>query len=121
MNSAKVIKSLSALAHEHRLSVYRLLVQAGPEGLSAGDIATRLGLAPSSLTFHTQALVQAGLAIQRRASRQIIYTADFSVMNGLVEYLTENCCGESAVCTPSCNPGQQRRKTKSNRNSRKSA
>src|SRR5262249_31089201 len=93
MKTKQVIDALGALAHEHRLAIYRLLVEAGPAGLSAGTIAERLGVLPSSLTFHTQGLVRAGLATQRRVSRHLIYAADFAAMNGLVGYLTENCCG----------------------------
>lgn len=104
METKQVIEALGALSHEHRLAVYRMLVEAGPQGLSAGEIAQRLGVAPSSLTFHTQALVRAGLATHHRISRQIIYAADFTAMNGLVGYLTENCCGAMAACGPVCNP-----------------
>jgi ArsR family transcriptional regulator, arsenate/arsenite/antimonite-responsive transcriptional repressor len=100
----QAIAALGALAHEHRLAIYRMLVVAGPAGLSAGAIAEQLGVAPSSLTFHTQALVRAGLATQHRLSRQIIYAADFAAMNGLVGYLTENCCGREAACGPACQP-----------------
>jgi len=99
MDTASVIAALGALAHEHRLAIYRLLVEAGPAGLPAGKIAERLGVPPSSLSFHTKGLVQAGLARQRRASRQLIYAADFAAMNDLVGYLTDNCCGGDA-----CNP-----------------
>ena len=81
----------------HCASVYRLLVERGPEGLPAGVIAERLGLAPSSLTFHTQALQRAGLVKQRRVSRQVFYAADFEAMKALVGYLTENCCGQGAA------------------------
>lgn len=108
METKRVIESFSALAHEHRLAIYRMLVEAGPAGLSAGVIADRLGMPPSSLTFHTQALVRAGLATQRRVSRQMIYAADFAAMSGLVGFLTENCCGRDAAtpvaCGPVCNP-----------------
>jgi DNA-binding transcriptional ArsR family regulator len=101
MDTSGVIAALAALAHEHRLAVYRLLVEAGPGGLSAGVIAERLGVPPSSLSFHTKGLVQAGLATQRRASRQLIYAADFAAMDGVVRYLTDNCCGgESCACSP---------------------
>jgi ArsR family transcriptional regulator, arsenate/arsenite/antimonite-responsive transcriptional repressor len=102
MKIPAVIEALSGLAHEHRLAIYRLLVQRGPDGLSAGVIGRRVGLLPSSLTFHLQNLQRAGLITQRRESRQLIYSADFSVMTGLVDYLTENCCGngESACCPP---------------------
>jgi ArsR family transcriptional regulator, arsenate/arsenite/antimonite-responsive transcriptional repressor len=105
MKTPDVIEALGALAHEHRLAIYRLLVQRGPEGLSAGTIGQRIGLFPSSLTFHLQNLQRAGLITQRRESRQLIYSVDFSVMNGLVGYLTENCCGNSgADCAASCAP-----------------
>jgi DNA-binding transcriptional ArsR family regulator len=105
MKTHGIIEALGALAHEHRLKIYRLLVQRGPEGLSAGTIGQRFGLLPSSLTFHLQALQRAGLITQRRESRQLFYSADFSVMNGLVGYLTENCCGNSdAECSASCSP-----------------
>ena len=107
MKTPAVIEALSALAHEHRLAVYRLLVQRGPEGLAAGAIGERVGLVPSSLTFHLQNLQRAGLITQRRESRQLIYSADFTAMNGLVGYLTENCCGNSgAQCPPACAPAQ---------------
>jgi ArsR family transcriptional regulator, arsenate/arsenite/antimonite-responsive transcriptional repressor len=105
MRTPDVIEALGGLAHEHRLAIYRLLVQRGPEGLSAGSIGQRVGLLPSSLTFHLQNLRRAGLITQRRESRQLFYSVDFSVMNGLVGYLTENCCGNSgADCAVSCAP-----------------
>src|SRR6267378_4271958 len=105
METPTVIAALSALAHEHRLAIYRLLVERGPQGLPAGAIGERVGLLPSSLTFHLQNLQRAGLITQQRASRQLIYSADFTVMNGLVGYLTENCCGNSsAACSSSCAP-----------------
>ena len=105
MKTPAVIDALSALAHEHRLKIYRLLVEQGPEGLSAGVIGERVGLVPSSLTFHLQNLQRAGLIAQRRESRQLFYSADFAVMNGLVDYLTENCCGNSsAECSTNCAP-----------------
>jgi ArsR family transcriptional regulator, arsenate/arsenite/antimonite-responsive transcriptional repressor len=106
VDTRQTIAALSALAHEHRLAIYRMLVEAGPAGMSAGIIAERLGVPPSSLTFHTQALVRAGLATQRRLSRQLIYAADFAAMNTLVSYLTENCCGGEAVCGPVCAPAR---------------
>ena len=99
------IEALGALAHEHRLAIYRLLVQRGPEGLSAGAIGETVGLVPSSLTFHLQNLQRAGLISQKRESRQLVYSVDFSVMNGLVGYLTENCCGNSSTdCSSTCTP-----------------
>ena len=105
MKSPEAITALGALAHEYRLAIYRLLVERGPEGLPAGVIAERVGLQPSSLTFHLQALHRAGLISQTRASRQLIYSADYTVMNGLVSYLTDNCCGSSAAsCSSACIP-----------------
>lgn len=92
MKTSAVIEALGALAHEHRLAIYRLLVERGPAGLPAGVIAERIGLVPSSLTFHLQALQRAGLISQMRVSRQLIYSADFTVMNGLLGYLTDKCC-----------------------------
>jgi|SRR5580658_3030062 ArsR family transcriptional regulator len=102
MESRQVVDALGALAHEHRLAIYRMLVEAGDEGLCAGEIAENLKVPPSSLTFHTQALVRAGLATQRRLGRQLFYVADFMSINALVGYLTENCCGRGADCGPSC-------------------
>ncbi len=104
MEPDDAIAALGALAHEHRLACHRMLVEAGPNGLPAGVIADRLGIPPSSLTFHLQQLLRAGLATQRRASRQVIYAADFAAMNALVAYLTENCCGRGCASSPSCDP-----------------
>ena len=95
MRSFAAVEALSALAHEHRLAIYRLLVQAGPDGMSAGAIASEIGIPASSFTFHVQNLHRARLITQQRASRQIIYAADFAVMNELLGYLTENCCASS--------------------------
>ena len=104
MKPNQVIAALGALAHEHRLAVYRLLVAGGPDGLPAGSIADRVGLVPSSLTFHLQNLQRAGLITQRREGRQLIYTTDFGVMTSLVTYLTENCCSNSSGCVPCAPP-----------------
>lgn len=100
MDTPQTVAALAALAHEHRLGIYRMLVEQGPNGLPAGTIAERLGLVPSSLTFHLQHLLRAGLISQRRIGRQLIYAADFAVMHALVGFLTENCCGrdEAACC-----------------------
>jgi ArsR family transcriptional regulator, arsenate/arsenite/antimonite-responsive transcriptional repressor len=101
MNPPEAVHALGALAHEHRLAIYRMLVERGPNGLAAGVIAERLGVGPSSLTFHLQHLLRAGLLTQRRMSRQLIYAADFAAMNALVGFLTENCCGRGqAACLP---------------------
>jgi ArsR family transcriptional regulator, arsenate/arsenite/antimonite-responsive transcriptional repressor len=105
MTPQDAVEALGALAHEHRLAVYRLLVEAGPDGLAAGMIAERLGIAPSSLTFHLQHLLRAGLIDQKRVSRQLIYAADFARMNALVGFLTENCCGGGqSACVPCVPP-----------------
>ncbi|MBN8485219.1 MAG: helix-turn-helix transcriptional regulator [Sphingomonadales bacterium] len=94
-----VIRSLGALAQEHRLAAFRLLVQAGPDGMAAGALADALGIPASSLSFHLAQLSNAGLVTQRRVSRSIIYAADYAAMNGLLSYLTENCCAGGS-CAP---------------------
>ena len=104
MQSVQAVAALGAIAHEHRLAVFRMLVERGPEGLPAGTIAERLDVPPSSLTFHLQQLRHAGLVTQRRLGRQLIYAADFAAMNALIAYLTENCCGRGAACAPACQP-----------------
>ena len=104
MDQKRAIAALGALAQETRLELFRLLVTCGPGGLPAGVIAERLGVLPSSLSFHLQQLVHAGLITQRRSSRQLIYSAEYGTMNALLAYLTENCCGRDAVCTPVCEP-----------------
>lgn len=105
MRPDHVIRALGALAQEHRLAAFRLLVEAGPQGLAAGAIAQGVGAPPSSMSFHLAQLAHAGLVTQRRESRRVIYAADFAAMNGLVAYLTDNCCG-GAGCLPSaaCEP-----------------
>jgi ArsR family transcriptional regulator len=101
LNPPDAVEALGALAHEHRLAIYRMLVEQGPAGLAAGVIAERLGIVPSSLTFHLQHLQRAGLIGQQRVSRQLIYAADFARMNALVGFLTENCCGGGqSACVP---------------------
>jgi ArsR family transcriptional regulator, arsenate/arsenite/antimonite-responsive transcriptional repressor len=105
MKTAKVIEALGALAHEHRLAIYRLLVEQGPAGLPAGVIGERIGLVPSSLTFHLQSLHRAGLVSHVRASRQLIYSADYGAMNELVGYLTDKCCAAAdQACEAECAP-----------------
>ena len=105
MDQKRAIAALGALAQETRLELFRLLVTCGPEGLPAGVIAERLGVMPSSLSFHLQQLVHAGLITQQRRSRQLIYSAEYGTMNELMAYLTENCCGRgAALCPPVCNP-----------------
>lgn len=97
MKSQQAVSALSALAQEHRLALFRLLVRAGDKGMSAGAIADALGIAPSSLSFHLAQLSRAGLVEQERQHRSIIYRADYPAMNDLVGYLMENCC-EGAGC-----------------------
>lgn len=109
LDSKHAVAALGALAHEHRLAVFRMLVERGPDGLAAGAIAGRLGVPASSLTFHLQHLLRAGLATQRRIGRQLIYAADFVAMDALVGFLTENCCGRvergaRPVCGEACAP-----------------
>lgn len=107
MNGKQTIEALSALANEHRLAVFRLLVQAGPEGAAAGEIADALELPASSLSFHLAHLTRAGLITQRRESRSLIYAADFATMNALLGFLTENCCGGRS-CAPAAQPKKRK-------------
>jgi DNA-binding transcriptional ArsR family regulator len=99
MEHKQIVTRLAALAHENRLSVYRMLVQRGPEGLTPGVMAEQLGIAPSSLSFHLKELAHAELVSIRQDGRKLVYAANFSVMNNLVAYLSENCCGGNP-CTP---------------------
>lgn len=105
MDQKRAVAALAAIAQETRLALFRLLVTCGPAGLPAGIIAERLGVLPSSLTFHLQQLMHAGLIAQRRLGRQLIYSAEYATMNALLAYLTENCCVGAAACPPACNPG----------------
>ena len=110
MQPADAVAALSALAQEHRLALFRLLVQAGEDGMAAGAIAEALGVPNSSLSFHLAQLSRAGLIRQERRSRSLIYRADYPAMNALVGYLMENCCG-GASCAPAPAQPQQQRKT----------
>jgi DNA-binding transcriptional ArsR family regulator len=103
--SPQAVSALGALAQEHRLAVFRLLVQAGPEGLAAGAIAGALGVPNSSLSFHLAQLSRAGLVRQERRHRSIVYFADYAAMNALLGFLTENCCGGQA-CAPAAACGE---------------
>ena len=101
MDTKSAISSLSALAQETRLAIFRMLIEAGTDGRAAGAIAERLDIPASSLSFHLAELTRAGLIAQRRESRSLIYSANFRAMNALVGYLTENCCGGNpAACAP---------------------
>jgi ArsR family transcriptional regulator len=107
METTQVIEALGALAQEHRLAIFRLLVVHGPGGLPAGQIAERVGLVPSSLTFHLQTMQRAGLITQRRESRQLYYAPDFSTLSGTLDYLSKNCCAASgATCSTGCPPAK---------------
>jgi DNA-binding transcriptional ArsR family regulator len=108
MEYSHVVDALAALAHETRLRVFRLLVEAGPEGLAAGAIGETLALAPATLSFHLAHLSRTGLARSRQEGRFVIYSADFDSMNRLVGFLTENCCGGRA-CAPQGLPRARRR------------
>jgi ArsR family transcriptional regulator len=109
MEMSVAIAALSALAQGSRLETFRLLVQAGPEGLPAGEVAARLKLPPNTLSFHFDRLRQAGLVSVRRDGRSMIYAARFDTMNALLGYLTDNCCGgAAALCAPAaCAPTRQ--------------
>jgi DNA-binding transcriptional ArsR family regulator len=101
METKLAVQTLSALAQESRLAIFRLLVQAGPKGLAAGAIGEELGLPPATLSFHLAGLTRAGLAQSRQEGRFVIYSADYAAMNALVGFLTENCCQGAACETPS--------------------
>jgi DNA-binding transcriptional ArsR family regulator len=106
MEKTDAIAALAALAQESRLDIFRLLVQAGAEGLPAGRIGDRLGLPSATLSFHLNQLRHAGLVTFRREGRSLIYAAEYAAMNGLIAYLTQNCCrGDAAVCAvAACDP-----------------
>ena len=99
MKSAQVVKALSALAQPTRLAIFRLLVERGPDGMAAGQVAEKLKVSPATLSFHFRTLSHAGLIESRQDGRFIYYAANFTVMNDMLEYLTENCCGgDKAAC-----------------------
>lgn len=104
MKTTYAVAALAALAQETRLNVYRLLVEHAPEGLPAGQLADRLGVPATSLSFHLKELTHAGLIAPKQEGRFIWYRANLAAMNGLIGYLTENCCASSAACDPACAP-----------------
>ncbi len=115
MKKHDVVAALAALAQDNRLDVFRLLVEAGPEGMPAGSVASTLGLAPNTLTFHFDRLRDAGLVTVRREGRSMIYAAQFDTMNALLSYLTENCCqGAAEACAPAaaCKPARSSKRSK---------
>jgi DNA-binding transcriptional ArsR family regulator len=111
MKKTDAVAALAALAQDNRLDIFRLLAQAGPEGMPAGAVAGALDLAPNTLTFHFDRLRVAGLVSVRREGRSMIYAAQFEQMNALLSFLTENCCG-GAPCAPAveCKPTRKRTK-----------
>lgn len=100
MQPYQAVRSLGALAQEHRLAAFRLLVQAGAAGISAGALADKLGVPASSLSFHLAQLTNAALIVQRRDGRSLIYSADYAAMGALMGFLTENCCSGTDHCDP---------------------
>lgn len=105
MEKKSVVNALASLAQESRLDIFRILVQAGPEGLPAGKISEMTGIPPSTMSFHLKEMSHAGMVYSRQESRFVIYSANFETMNSLIGYLTENCCGGnpcSPVATPAC-------------------
>lgn len=123
MKTKDAVGALAALAQESRLAVYRLLVQQGPTGLAAGEVAAQLSIAPATLSFHLKELAHAGLVSSRQEGRFVFYAANFDTMNALLAFLSENCCvvdggscGPSAACPPSRaarKPGSVRRPLRS--------
>ena len=112
MRMESAIEALGALAQEHRLALFRLLVQAGDKGIAAGAIAEKLGVPNSSLSFHLAKLKHAGLILQERQHRSLIYRANYPAMNALVAYLMENCCaGADCGAEAACETPAQKRKS----------
>lgn len=115
MEKTDAVAALAALAQDNRLDVFRLLIEAGPEGMPAGRIADALGLAPNTLTFHFDRLRSAGLVTVRREGRSMIYAARFETMNALLGYLTDNCCGGAPEkCLPArqCAPAKPKKRNR---------
>jgi ArsR family transcriptional regulator, arsenate/arsenite/antimonite-responsive transcriptional repressor len=111
MEPSRIVAALAALAQETRLAIFRLLVEAGPDGLAAGVIAERLALPAPTLSFHLAQLSRAGLVASRRAGRSILYAAHFPAMQALIAALTDSCCnGDPAACgLPAAKPAKRRR------------
>ncbi len=118
MDARTAVASLAALAQESRLAIYRVLVEAGPTGLAVGEIGAGLSIAPATLSFHLKELAHAGLVSARQEGRYVYYSASYARMNGLLGYLTENCCArDGASCAPACgapgSAGRPRSKSRS--------
>lgn len=114
MEINSVVRALGALAQQSRLRIFRLLVQTGPSGMAAGEIAADLDIAPATLSFHLKEMAHAGLIAARQDGRFIYYSADFAQMSALVDYLTENCCArDGTTCGPAgCAPAKQKARPK---------
>lgn len=112
MEPSTIVVALEALAQESRLAIFRLLVGAGPEGRSPGQIVEEIKLPAATLSFHLSQLKHAGLIDCKRSGRSLIYSANYDRMNGLVGFLTENCCGSVAAFAPMCTPPKSRAKEK---------
>ena len=110
MDKDDVVAALAALAQEHRLEVYRILVQAGPSGMAAGEVASAVGIPPNTLSFHLDRLRHAGLVKFERQGRSLIYAARYDTMNALIGYLTENCCGDKSEICKSVSRSPKRKK-----------
>ncbi len=110
MKTPQAVKALAALAQDTRLAIYRMLVQQGPEGLSAGTIAERLDLPGATLSFHLKELANAGMVESRQDGRFVFYSANYEQMNGLLGYLTENCCQGQGCATERIPTPQLKRK-----------
>lgn len=108
MKTKDVVVALEAIAQESRLGIYRLLVQAGAQGLPAGRIAERMKLPAPTASFHLSHLKRCGLVTCERHGTSLVYSANFDAMNGIVAYLTENCCGRGVQCAPVCAPAETR-------------
>ncbi len=105
MESTQAVTALAALAQESRLSIYRLLVRAGPEGMVVGQISEAIDIPPATLSFHLKTLTPGGLIKGRQEGRYVRYVADFAAMHCLIDYLSENCCGTNrAACVPQISP-----------------
>jgi len=116
MDKLDAVAALAALAQEHRLEVYRLLVQAGPGGMAAGEVASALGIAPNTLSFHLDRLRHAGLVSVARQGRSLIYAARYETMSNLLGYLTDNCCGgKPELCKPASGGAARRKREASAR------
>jgi DNA-binding transcriptional ArsR family regulator len=106
MEMKQAVDALAALAHRSRLSIFRLLVEAGPHGLAAGAVGEKLAIPPATLSFHLANLAHAGLVQNRQEGRFVIYSTNFENMNALVAYLTENCCSGSTCLPANCGPSK---------------